>query len=93
MIKRNVKYGNENITLVELGFGDIHLYTGIKKNEFSDFVLKSGPQVPVGKFSKKTEKVVEKSKMKTEIVMRFHNINSIDLFIKELKSLKEQMEA
>jgi len=90
MIIKDVLYGEtDGVMLVEFGNGTVHLFNG-GKNGVCDVMLKSGKPLPLGKIdTKKNYKgKLTANKLKPEVVLRFTNIESVDVFIDQLNDLK-----
>lgn len=92
MIIKNCKYGNnENVTMVELGEGNVHIFFGVEINKHADLVFKNGRQLPVGKITKETKEILKKDVMEAQMVIRFKNVNSVTTLINQLKDVKKYM--
>ncbi len=92
MITKNARFGNtENVTVCEMGTGDVHMLGSLKDddNEVSlAFRTVPDPQ-PINVKTKTSIKSFDE--MKPELVFIFSKVESIDSLIGQLEDCKAQL--
>jgi hypothetical protein len=90
MIYKNTKYGNINdVVVVEMGTGDVHMVGSHKVNESVHLSLRSGEPLPIGNILNKKFKTMDE--FSPEIVFIFNKIESLDALIDILLGCRKEM--
>jgi hypothetical protein len=90
MITKNANYGKtENVTVIEMGTGDVHMFQGLKKNNSVSLVLKTLEPMPINVKIPHDYKSFDE--LQPEVVFIFTKSESIDSMISMLQSCKEEI--
>lgn len=92
IIKGAVFANTENVTVLEFGKGDVHLFNACINGK-GHVVLKSGKELPLGVIDRKKhyKNKLTLENISPDVVMFFENTESIDIVIDQLSDLKRLM--